>query len=40
MKEKTYDLIKTIEEDEEVTDLSEPSDEEENVSLIFIFCLH
>lgn len=27
------DLIKTIEDDEEVPDLSEPSDEEDDVSL-------
>jgi hypothetical protein len=28
------DLIKTIEDDEEVPDLSEPSDEEDDVSLL------
>ena len=29
------DLIKTIEDDEEVPDLSEPSDEEDDVSFFF-----
>lgn len=31
------DLIKTIEDDEEVPDLSEPSDEEDDVSIFFLY---